>query len=460
MRVAIIGAGAGGLAAAYDLRKTGADVVLFEGAARVGGLAAGFKTPEWDWTVENYYHHWFASDKAMLDLIQELGMADQVLFPWPITAVYHDGHFYPLDGPLSLIFSGLPWLDRLPGVGTIARVLHLFRFPALSILDKLRYGLAAFYLLVAPSWKPFERVTAYAWLTRWMGPRCMQHLWEPLLVGKFGDHYKDINMAWFWARVKARTPRLGTFRGGFQRFMDAFAEVLAKMGVDIRLDTPVQSIRSVENGLEIVLNTGGERFDQCLVTTSPNILERLAPDLPDHYLARLRELNSMGAVVLILALRHRLSEQGVYWHNLPKSAGFPFLALVEHTNYLSPGYFGGDHIVYCGDYLDPDHEYFRLTKEEILARFLPQLNRFNANFSPDWVKDTWLFRTPYAQPVPPVNHSRSIPALRTPIPGLWFASMSQVYPWDRGTNFAVKIGRQAVREMLAEHVAGEDHTSG
>jgi protoporphyrinogen oxidase len=158
----------------------------------------------------------------------------------------------------------------------------------------------------------------------------------------------------------------------------------------------------------------------------------------------------MGAVVLILALRHRLSEEGVYWHNLPKTAGFPFLALVEHTNYLSPDYFGGDHIVYCGDYLEPEHEYFQLTKEELLDRFLPQLERVNPDFSPDWVKETWLFRTSYAQPVPPVNHSQSIPDIKTPIPGLWFASMSQVYPWDRGTNFAVKIGREAAKEMLAE----------
>lgn len=454
MRVAVIGGGAGGLAAAYDLRKAGAEVVLFEAAENVGGLAAGFKIPGWEWTVENYYHHWFASDKAMLTLIQELGMSENVMFPWPITAVFDGGHFYPLDGPLSVIFPKLPWLDRLPGAGTVARVLHLFRFPALSLIDKIRYGVSALYLLLAPSWDPFERVTAYDWLKKWMGPGCLEHLWEPLLVGKFGPYYKEVNMAWFWARVKARTPTLGTFRGGFQRFMDSFAEVLTNMGVDIRLTTAVESIRRGEDGLEIASEGGVERYEQCLVTTSPKIVERLAPDLPHHYLARLQELKSMGAVVLILALNHQLSEDGVYWHNLPKSAGFPFLALVEHTNYLSPAHFGGDHIVYCGDYLDPDHEYFRLTKEELMERFLPELVRFNPRFSPDWVKNAWLFRTPYAQPVPPVNHSRSIPALRTPMDGLWFASMSQVYPWDRGTNFAVKIGREAAVEMLNERAAG------
>ena len=69
------------------------------------------------------------------------------------------------------------------------------------------------------------------------------------------------------------------------------------------------------------------------------------------------------------------------------------------------------------------------------------------------MRNAWCFRTAYAQPVPLVNHSRNIPPIQTPIPGLYFASMSQVYPWDRGTNFAVEIGRQAARIMLGQDAA-------
>ena len=38
-----------------------------------GGLAAGFKAPGWDWSLEKYYHHWFQSDKDVLGLIDEIG---------------------------------------------------------------------------------------------------------------------------------------------------------------------------------------------------------------------------------------------------------------------------------------------------------------------------------------------------------------------------------------------------
>ena len=179
-------------------------------------------------------------------------------------------------------------------------------------------------------------------------------------------------------------------------------------------------------------------------------MARLTPALPGSYLAQLNTLKSMGAVVVILALDRQLSEQGYYWHNLPKDAGFPFLALCEHTNFVSPEHFGGDHLVYCGDYLKTDHEYFSLSQEQLLERFLPALTRFNARFERSWIKQTWVFKEAYAQPIPPVNHSRNIPDIRTPVPGLYFASMSQVYPWDRGTNYAVRIGRAAAKMLMQD----------
>jgi protoporphyrinogen oxidase len=141
-----------------------------------------------------------------------------------------------------------------------------------------------------------------------------------------------------------------------------------------------------------------------------------------------------------LALAHRLSDRLLLFNlSLP----YPFLALVEHTNFLAPANFGGDHIVYMGDYLEPEHEYFQLSQEELLERFLTALPRFNPAFRPDWVRKSWLFRTRYAQPVPLVNHSRNIPGIATPVPGLFFASMSQVPvgPWDKFRG--VEIGRRA-----------------
>jgi protoporphyrinogen oxidase len=427
--IAILGAGIGGMAAAYDLRRAGHDVVIYEVAEQVGGLASGFKEPHWDWSVEKYYHHWFQSDRHILGLIDELGWSDKVLFPRPYTVMYYQGKFYPFDSILSaLLFPGLGWG-----------------------FNKARFGLVGLYLRLTSNWHPLEKTTVDAWMRKWAGDRVYEMMWQPLMLGKFGeDNARLVNMAWMWARLKSRTTRLGTFEGGFQAFADAFAQRLRQMDVKIRLGNAVEKIISSPSGdLELMTSSESQHFDFCLSTTSPALLARLAPNLPPDYLKGLLELKSMGAVVMVFALKQRLSEQGYYWFNLPKSAGFPFLALVEHTNFVSPEHFGGEHILYAGDYLEKDHEYFRLNQEELAERFMPAFQRINPGFNPDWVRKTWLFRTTYAQPVPLVNHSQHIPAIETPLKGLYFASMSQVYPWDRGTNFAVEIGRRAARLMLA-----------
>ncbi len=430
MKVAVIGAGFGGMAAAYDLAKTGNEVTIYEAASQVGGLAAGFKQPNWDWWAEKFYHHWFATDKYMLGLIDELGWSDQVLFPRPYTVMYHEGRFFPFDSiPAAIMFPGLGWG-----------------------LDKIRFGLVGLYLRLTNNWKPLETTTVDTWMRKWAGDRVYERMWLPLVEGKFGPYAKDVNMAWLWARIKARTTRLGTFEGGFQAFAEKFAEKLKSMGVVFEMQTEIQNIVSTSGGLVVRINGKAkpQTYDQVLVTTSPNLLAKLAPELAGDYLRGLLELKSMGAVVMTLVLTNRISEQGYYWFNIPKRAGFPFLALVEHTNYLSAEHFGGDHIVYCGDYLEAGHEYFTLSDQELLKRFIPGIQRINPHFQPSWVKQVWVHKTNYAQPVPLVNHSTNIPDIKTPIAGLYFASMSQVYPWDRGTNFAVEIGRRAAGMMVKD----------
>src|SRR4030095_3511409 len=166
-----------------------------------------------------------------------------------------------------------------------------------------------------------------------------------------------------------------------------------------------------EGGWRVSPASGEPRdVDAVIVTGAPGLLAKLAPQLPPEYLGRLKDLRSMGAVVMTIALTQPLTDKR-YWINMPKDQ-FPFLALVEHTNFIEPEHYGGDHLIYCGDYLDPAHEYFRLSEPELLDRFLPALKAVNPRFERTWVRKFWLHPEPDAQPVLAVGHSRHVPPLR------------------------------------------------
>jgi len=431
MNIAIIGAGIAGLSAAYDLLRAGHRVTLLEGDRQTGGLATGFRDERWEWPLEKFYHHLFTSDHAIIGLVEEIGLRDRLFFPRPTTSVVYQDRIVPFDSPKR-------WIT----------------FPGFNPLDVARFGTVSAYLRFTKPWRELEKHTADAWLRRAYGDKIYEMVWRPLLIGKFGPYYQDVNMAWMWARLHVRSPRLGYFEGGFQAFIDRLTEVVRAAGGDIRLNCPARAIRAVAGGVEVDAGEASERYDACIVTTSPALLAQLAPDLAGDYLRQVLALKSMGAVVMTLALtRPLMAETGTYWLNIPatspdKAGGVPFLALVEHTNYIDRDHYGGEHIIYCGDYVMPDHAYFSMSQEELERLFVGVLHRFNPDFRPEWVRRSWLFRARYAQPVPGLNHSAAVPDLRTPIPGLYLASMSQVYPWDRGTNFAVEIGRRVAGLVL------------
>jgi protoporphyrinogen oxidase len=417
---AVLGGGALGLTAALRLAQRGENVVLFEREPAPGGLAAGFQLGPSH--LEKFYHHLFRSDTTAIALIQELGLGERLVWPRPKTSSLIGGKRYQLDSAASVLrFSAIPPLDRL----------------------RLAAGIA--YLRVEPNYRRLEHTTADAWIRRWMGARVHATLWKPLLESKFGDRYPEIAASWFWARVHLRSSSLGYLRGGFQQLYDAMVSAVESLGGTTHFSTEVTEIRGDSDGrLRVSTSSGSYEVDRVISTLPTRLTIKLTPELQGEYRERYGELESYGAHCVILALDRPLTD--VYWLNI-NDEGYPFLALVEHTNYMPPEDYGGRHLVYLGNYLPMNHRRFTMTEDETLAEMLPALGRINPAFDTGWVKEHWIFKAPFAQPIVTVGYPDRLPPHDTPVRGLYVANMSQVYPQDRGQNYSMALADRLVKSL-------------
>ncbi len=435
MKIAIIGAGFGGLAAAHELRNRGHEVTIYEAATHAGGLAAGFTQPEWSWSLERHYHHVFTTDSEYLQLLRELGLSGKLFFKRVRSATRIKSQNSALDSPINLL-----------------------QFPHMSFWSRLRTGCGLAMLKLMPFGRIFERWTARNVILASMGEESWRVLWQPLFVGKFGSLSRDINAAWFWARIFARSASLGYYQGGFGACAAQVAAALTAQGVQIHYQQPVKSItrhKSSSQALMVTTHQSSELFDRVLFTTDATItlslLEPLLAKVPkggkvQHFVRQARQLLSLGAQTFVMELDKPFFSDGTYWLNINEK-GWPFLAVVEQTQLTGTQPYGGRYLVYVAKYLRTDDATFGHTAEQIFANY----QQFLDVLSPDFVSGLqrmWVHHERFAQPVVKVGHSHKLPPITTPIEGIYWASMQHVYPFDRGINYAVAIGRKAARLLV------------
>ncbi|MEK7592070.1 MAG: NAD(P)/FAD-dependent oxidoreductase [Patescibacteria group bacterium] len=460
MKIAIIGAGYTGLAAGYFLSKSGHSVTLFERDSEAGGLAAGFrpdhrrgKGKNWEWKLEKAYHHLFENDSDILSLCQDLGISDTLILKRPLTAIFHTNKISQFDSPLTLL-----------------------TFPGLSLVSKIRTAFLLAFLKVNPFWKPLEKITAQSLFQTVGGEEGWRVLWEPLMRGKFGPHIDTVPASWLWARITKRTSRLYYFRGGFTTFVAALVKAIKKLNSSILLNTEVTSISQINNGFRVTYGKKSQIFDKVILTVPSPVINKIVPTFPRIFTDKLLSIDHLSAQTLILETKEPILQgeslqsrkdspcvKNIYWLSI-NDRSFPFLAVVAHTNFMDKKYYGGNHITYIGNYLPAGHPYLTMTKGQLLRLFLPYIQRLNPSFqllasvalrrsgsAARLAKASakrvicHLFTAPFAQPVHTLNYSQKAPQFVTPIPGVYIANLDSIVPWDRGTNYAVKLGRDVAK---------------
>lgn len=423
MKVGIIGAGFTGLSAAYNLLEKNQDVIVFERDNIPGGLALGFKEDKWSWTLEKHYHHWFTNDKSVLTLAEKIH--HKVLIKRPKTSVFVDGKIYQFDSPKEVLM-----------------------FPKLSIIDRLRMGFVVASIKFNPIWKPLEKINATKFLPMALGKKGYKMIWEPLFKNKFGPYANDISLAWFWARITKRTPSLAYPEGGFLEFANHLVKEIDKKGGDIKFNSEVIEVFQDKKVIVKIKENGkikNYEFDKVIFTLPSFLFLKIAPQLPQDYKEKFARLKGLGATNLVLRLNKPFFPDDTYWVSVcdPKS---PIMAIVEHTNFMDRENYDNEYILYLGNYLEPDSKRFDMNKEEVLKLFDPFLKKLNPNYRSSIVGYE-LFKAPFAQPIIPTNYSKMIPPMDTPLKNIYLANIEQVYPWDRGTNYAVELGEKIAKEI-------------
>jgi protoporphyrinogen oxidase len=438
MNIGIIGGGALGLAAAYELTRLGHKPVVYERAPILGGQASTF--PVGGGRLERGYHHLFRSDRHMADLIHELGLGPKLAWIESKVGFFHGGRIYPFTTPVDLL-----------------------RFSALPFQDRVKLGLITLYLQRKKYWPhAYERVTAEAWMKRFAGRRIFDVVWGPMLRGKFGESAPQVSMAWLWGKVYLRTASrgksmnkelLGYPLGSFGEVFEKLEEAITNAGGEVHYPAAVDRV-VVEGGratgLRLRQKDGREEtrpFDRILATVPSYVFPRLAPELPETYTRYLTHVQYQAAVLIVMVLDRPLTP--VYWLNIADRS-IPFVGLIEHTNYIDKSHYGGNHIVYLSNYLGKETELYGLTPDELWQRYVPALKKINPAFEESWVRERWYHKEDAAQPIIGVDYSRRIPPLQTPIQDLWLANTTQIYPEDRGTNYSVRLGRLVAKMMAGQ----------
>ena len=404
MRVAVLGAGFAGLSCGYYLARKGHQVTILEKEDRPGGLAAGFKKTGWSWPLEWHYHHLFQSDSQMVNFAKEIGI---------------EINFF--KAKTSILTS--KGISRLDSAGT------LLSFPDLDFASKVRTGITLGYLKLTPSWKPLEKITAESFIIKTMGEKSWQLLWEPLFRGKFGQDAKNVPASWFWARIKKRSAYLGYPEGGFDTLARSAADAIIRLQGKINYKSKIVALTKVKDKFRVAYKTNGEQRIE--------IYDRVVATFP--FLSK-PKLKSLGAITLVMRLNKPFLPNDIYWLNIGLN-NFPFLGVIEHTHLIPKKYYQDEHLVYVGKYLAPGHKYFSLSKKELLSQYDQYLNVLKPGYRKSLIGFD-VFKAPFAQPIIPLNYSGSIPPVVTDTPGLYRATIEQVYPWDRGTNYAVELGKK------------------
>jgi protoporphyrinogen oxidase len=428
MNIGIVGAGPTGLTAALELLARNNKVVVFEKSPEyLGGLTGAVTIGQT--YIDRYYHHIFTSDSEVLNLIGELGLSDDMLWREPKNGIYLNGTLHPFTSPMDLIM-----------------------FPAISFIGRMRMGFAVLNAKKVKDYKSMESISAKDWLIEKTGRDPYEKIWRTLLYSKFDRDADLVSGVWIWNKFKLRgstrsnlnKEMLGYLKGSFYKLYQTMETKILSAEGKILYEPVIHISQHVGGKVAIESKFGELVFDKIIFTGSPNEMCRIT-EMPNEYLERVSRTKYKANICMTLIVKHRVSDY--YWVTVAERDA-PFVLYIEHTNLINDPDYNDSHIIYLSRYLDAADSFFEASDEEIREIFLDYMSRMFVSFRKDTIINSYISRSLYTQPVIGLHYSHHILPFDTPLKNLYLASMAQVYPEDRGQNYAIAMGKK-----IADHIS-------
>lgn len=425
--IAVVGGGPMGLASAYHLLKQGHSVSLYEADKQLGGMSASFIFS--GIKIERYYHFICKSDQPLFDLLEELGIDDELRWTETRMGYFYQGKTRDWGEPIALL-----------------------RFPGLGLISKFRYGLMAYTSTKRSDWSKLDKIDAVTWLKGWVGESAYDVLWRPLFDLKFHQYTSNLSAAWIWSRLKrVGTSRknllqeeMGYLQGGSDTFLDKISSEIEAMGGNICLSEPVEEIAIADGRVRgVVTSAGSFDFDRVISTIPMPYVADMVPALPSSILEKYNSVNNIAVVCVLVHLREQLTPY--FWLNI-SDPNIDIPGFIEYSNLNALG----GHIVYAPFYIPGEHPDFQ--RED--AFFIEKVRNYLFAIKPD-LSDEGIFkiaagRYRYAQPICEPQFSTRLPPISPGVEGLFIADTCFYYPEDRSISESVLLGKK-----LAKMAGGE-----
>jgi len=435
-KIAIVGGGLAGISTAYYLLKLGLkNITIFEASGSLKGLVSSHKVYS-DLNIENFYHHLFTTDKYILDLIKELNLSKKLKFKKVLTSHLINNKIY-----------------------NFGSVKDILKTEMLNLSDKFRFLLIILLIKFLPDKIIYSyRDSALSMSKKFFGKKINRLIWEPLLIKKFSNSYSIVPSSWLFARIKCRSPELGYIHGSFDLFSNELLKIVRDLGVQIKLNSPVNKVEYKNSKFLINLvskpNIKSE-YDIAVISAPQNISNKILSN-NINYLSK-QAYEYLSATCVLIYLDESPFED--YWINYCDH-DTKALAVINHNAILDNKKDYLKYPIYVAYYHSNSDELFKKEYNEFLIKdavdtlkkvcYLRKKNlpRFNK-------EEIKIFKGLNAQPIiypflkdksysdkfayQPIQPSNNIP--------LFFSNMHCIFPQDRGQNYSIKISKKVSQKI-------------